>query len=128
MTSAQSVTRARSEDSASRGYARKASELGIGEAIARHANPAPDKGAPITLIKPPIVFSKNSYSTPLTQPIGLTYLAAVLEKAGYLVRIIDCPGADPDRIVLSEDGCFRVQGLDIEAAIDCIDPRSDIIG
>ncbi len=91
MSSARPITRARREGPPSRRYALKASELGIVESIARHANPARDKGARITLIKPPVVFSKNSYSTPLTQPIGLTYLAAVLEKADYLVRIIDCP-------------------------------------
>lgn len=128
MSSALRVPEARSPATANRAYARKASRIGVTEALERYANPNPSLGTPITLIKPPIVFSKNSYSTPLTPPIGLGYLAGVLETAGYAARVLDCPGADPDRIELSEDGRFRVQGLRTEAALDRIDPASDIIG
>ena len=34
----------------------------------------------ITLCKPFVVFSKNSYSSPVTLPLGLAYLGGVLEK------------------------------------------------
>ena len=46
----------------------------------------------ITLCKPFVVFSKNSYSSPVTLPLGLAYLGGVLEKAGYKTKIIDATG------------------------------------
>ena len=127
MSTAPSITHARREATTSQHYARKASGMGIAEAIALHSNPAPDKG--------PRLHSSNrrSYSrrtrTALRSPNRSdSPISRRARKSGYDVRILDCPGADPDRITLSEDGCFRVQGLDVEAALDHIDPRSDIIG
>lgn len=128
MSSALRVSELRDRGTPNRAYARKASGVGVEEALRLYANPATEPGPKVTLIKPPIVFSKNSYSTPLTQPIGLTYLAALLQKAGYAAAILDCPGADPDHIELSQDGRFQVQGLGLESALRRIDPRSDIIG
>ncbi|MDP6440485.1 MAG: hypothetical protein QGF61_02115 [Pelagibacteraceae bacterium] len=49
----------------------------------------------ITLCKPFVVFSKNSYSSPVTLPLGLAYLGAVLERAGYKTEIIDATGERP---------------------------------
>ena len=46
----------------------------------------------ITLCKPFVVFSKNSYSSPVTLPLGLAYIGGVLEKADYKVKIIDSTG------------------------------------
>ena len=70
-------------------YIKPTHPLSISDAFSIFRNPEPWSKKPITLIKPPIIFSKNSYSTPLTMPLGLTYLAAVLEKGGYEVKIID---------------------------------------
>ena len=42
----------------------------------------------ITLCKPYVVLSKTAYSAPVTLPLGLAYLAGVLEKANYQVKII----------------------------------------
>src|SRR5215510_2445069 len=93
-------------------YGRTPSMLGIGNALSAYANPEPQSNRVVTLIAPPLYFSKNSYSTPLTMPLGLAYLAAVLEKAHYRVKIIDCPGSDANRISLTPNGRFKVQGLD----------------
>jgi radical SAM superfamily enzyme YgiQ (UPF0313 family) len=47
----------------------------------------------ILLINPPL--PSNSYSKELvTQPLGLAYLAAVLENAGFSVKILDCSPLD----------------------------------
>ena len=46
----------------------------------------------ITLCKPFAVLSKNSYSAPITLPLGLAYVGGVLEKAGYKTKIIDATG------------------------------------
>ena len=39
----------------------------------------------ITLCRPFAVLTKNSYSSPVTLPLGLAYLGGVLEKAGYKI-------------------------------------------
>lgn len=109
-------------------YGRAASKMAIADAFTVFANPDPDTKKIVTLIAPPVYFSKNSYSTPLTLPIALTYLAATLEKAGYTAKIVDCRGADADNIRLTPDGRFKVQGLDTQRSIEMIDPESDIIG
>ena len=43
----------------------------------------------VTLCKPFVVLSKNAYSSPVTLPLGLAYVGAVIEKAGYKTKIID---------------------------------------
>ena len=109
-------------------YAKPPNSIDVGDAFSLYANPNPQAGSVVTLIKPPIIFSKNSYSTPLTMPLGLVYLAAVLEKSDYQVKIIDCPGLGVDQITFTSDGRFKVQGLDENRSIDLIDPNTDIIG
>ena len=109
-------------------YGRAASRLGVADAFSLFANPDAECQRVITLIAPPIYFSKNSYSTPLTMPIGLAYLAAVLEKSNYPVEIIDCPGLDANNIFTSTDGPYKIQGLDEEKSIAMINPHTDIIG
>jgi radical SAM superfamily enzyme YgiQ (UPF0313 family) len=109
-------------------YLKPANPVQLDDAFSVYTNPDPDSRRTITLIKPPTIFSKNSYSTPVTQPIGLAYLGAVLEKCSYRVNIIDCPGRDVNRIRVTEDGRFKVQGLDGKRSLDLIDPASDVIG
>jgi radical SAM superfamily enzyme YgiQ (UPF0313 family) len=109
-------------------YGRPPSTLGIVDAFSAYANPYPQLNRIVTLIAPPLYFSKNSYSTPLTMPLGLAYLAAVLEKAHYRVKIIDGPGSDANRISLTPNGRFKVQGLDEQQSIALIDRDTDIIG
>ncbi len=109
-------------------YIKPVYPLETSDAFSMFANPEAYSHRPITLIKPPIIFSKNSYSTPLTMPLGLTYMGAVLEKAGYKVKIIDCPGLDPSRITQTHDGRFKVQGLDKATSIELIDPETDVVG
>jgi radical SAM superfamily enzyme YgiQ (UPF0313 family) len=109
-------------------YGRAASKLEISDAFKLYANPDPNSTSKITLIAPPIYFSKNSYSTPLTLPLGLAYLAAALEKANYKVDLLDTRGRDVDNVRLTPDGRFKVQGMDEAASIELIDPATDIIG
>lgn len=109
-------------------YIKPANPLAIDDAFIAYANPDPESMSVVTLIKPPLIFSKNSYSTPLTLPIGLAYMAAVLEKAGYRVKILDCPSLGMNEIRLTPDGQFKLQGLDEEESIERIDPETDIIG
>ncbi len=111
-----------------RAYIRPIHDIEISDAFSVYANPDKNNRKPITLIKPPIVFSKNAYSTPVTMPIGLAYLAAVLDKAQYAVEVIDSPGLNLDRIQLTTDGKFKVQGIDEQEAIQRISHETDMIG
>ncbi len=109
-------------------YVQALNPLDVGDAFSTFANPSSSSDQCVTLIKPPIIFSKNSYSAPLTMPLGLAYVAAVLEKAGYRASIIDCPGVAVDHIEFTSDGRFKVQGLSEDESIKLIDPGTDIIG
>ena len=83
----------------------------------------------ITLCKPFVVFSKNSYSSPVTLPLGLAYLGGVLEKAGYKTKIIDATGGErPIRITRSQDNQYNLQGLNSEEILEEIDPNTFIFG
>ena len=83
----------------------------------------------ITLCKPFVVFSKNSYSSPVTLPLGLAYLGGVLEKAGYKTKIIDATGEKrPLLITRTVDKKYNLQGLTAEQIIEKIDPNTYIFG
>ena len=107
-----------------------ATKIDLNDAFVQFSNPAQNhKESPtITLIRPPILFSAQSYSTPLTLPVGIAYIAAALEKSNYRVKILDCAGAGIDEIRLTPDGKFKIQGTDIDQSIQMIDKNSDIIG
>jgi radical SAM superfamily enzyme YgiQ (UPF0313 family) len=109
-------------------YGRPPSTLDMGDAFSVYANPDPQSTRVVTLIAPPLYFSKNSYSTPLTMPLGLACLVAVLEKAHYRVKIVDCPGSGANHIYYTPNGCFKAQGMDEQRSIELIDPETDIIG
>ena len=109
-------------------FVKPTSSIDFSDAFIAFKNPDLSSAKVITLIKPPIIFSKNSYSTPLTMPIGTAYLAAALSKADYSVKMLDCPGLAFNNVYLTEDKRFKVQGLSEEESIQRIDPESDIIG
>jgi radical SAM superfamily enzyme YgiQ (UPF0313 family) len=52
------------------------------------------KSAKVALVNPP--FIKGGYRHQLYLPIGLAYLAAVLERNGHSVSVIDCQALDID--------------------------------
>ena len=113
---------------ANKSYAMATNPLKPRDFFDLYANPDPGNPRVITLIKPSVIFSKNSYSVPLSMPIGLAYIAAVLEKAKYTVKLLDCPGSAPRQIQHTADGRFNVRGLTEDEAIARIDPRTDVIG
>jgi anaerobic magnesium-protoporphyrin IX monomethyl ester cyclase len=82
----------------------------------------------IQIIRPFAVLSKNTYSAPVTLPIGPAYLAAVLRKSNYDVGIIDAIGEDIYRIVPSECGRFNLQGISIAEIIRKIELKTQIVG
>jgi anaerobic magnesium-protoporphyrin IX monomethyl ester cyclase len=52
------------------------------------------KTSKIALVNPPVL--KGVFHHPLLPPLGLAYLAAVLEQDGHEVRVIDCPACAID--------------------------------
>ena len=83
----------------------------------------------ITLCKPFAVLSKNSYSAPISLPLGLAYVGGVLEKAGYKVEIIDATGEQsPIKIRRSDDNVYNLQGLTPDEIIEKINPNTFIFG
>ena len=62
----------------------------------------------IALINPP--FMAGSFHHPLLLPLGLAYLAAVAEKGGHEVKVVDCPASGFDHEKLkSELSSFNPQ-------------------
>jgi len=55
----------------------------------------------IALVNTPILAGVAHH--PLFPPIGLAYLAAVLEQSGYEIRIMDCPVCQMDHKKLKVD-------------------------
>lgn len=47
------------------------------------------KATKIALVNSPLI--EETYHHPLFPPLGLAYLAAVLEQNDFEVRIMDCP-------------------------------------
>ena len=60
-----------------------------------------NKATRVALVNPPLA-EYNSHH-PLVPPLGLAYLAAVLEKNNFEVKIMDCPVCKTDHQKLKED-------------------------
>ncbi len=83
----------------------------------------------VHLCKPFVVLSKNTYSAPVTLPLGLAYIAGVIEKAGYKTRVLDAIGdTKPVLIKRNVNNLYNVQGLDTKEIIDRIDPKACVFG
>ena len=80
----------------------------------------------VTLIRPALCSPVGNWTACVTPPLGLAYLAAVLEENGTRVAIVDglAEGIDQHR---EEDG-YRYHGLSIEDTVNRIDPETDLIG
>ena len=55
----------------------------------------------ITLVNPP--YPVGSHKHPPFTPLGLGYLASVLEKNGYEIKVIDCQALDIDYSVFKTE-------------------------
>jgi len=71
----------------------------------------------ITLIRPPIVSSLQSFSAPITAPLALAYLIASLSETGLEVTPIDAVGEAIDQVNISNDPPCRIRGLTTEQII-----------
>lgn len=80
----------------------------------------------VTLIRPAMISSAGTWSSPITPPIGLAYLAAMLRENGDTVHAIDSIAENVEQFI--RDGDYMYQGLTIEETVETIDPQTDLIG
>ncbi len=81
----------------------------------------------VILINPPQVFTKNQVASGITPPLGIAYLAAVLEQHDVTVDIIDAVGLEPGTINPFEKETF-VRGLSFEDIVARLDDEVKIVG
>jgi radical SAM superfamily enzyme YgiQ (UPF0313 family) len=88
-----------------------------------------DAGSPkrqVVLIRPAMVSSVGTWSSPVTPPLGIAYLAAMLQKAGNEVSCIDAIGEKVEQII--QEGNYVYQGLTIEEILNRVPDSVDVIG
>lgn len=80
----------------------------------------------VTLIRPGIVAAAGAWIAPVTPPLGLAYLAAMVREMDVPVAVIDALGEAPDQL-LEKDG-FVFQGLTFAETVRRIPADATIIG
>jgi hypothetical protein len=89
------------------------------------SNPLPNRQR-VTLIRPARVVPTGARGVPVTPPLGLASLGAVLLDAGHDVVAIDAIGEGLSHTVEEEGYCY--QGLPIEEVVAAIDPGTTMVG
>ena len=81
----------------------------------------------IQLIHPPVYINQNGLTALRPSlPLGLAYIAGVLQENGHDVSVIDALALAPDSMV-PEDDIWRL-GASVEEIVDCIDDDTQAIG
>jgi len=81
----------------------------------------------ICLINPPLVSQRDDFlgSGIPYMPHGLAYLAAVLEKDGHEIKVIDSFGENPQNVFFNNE--YVVQGINISKTISEIPHKTDLV-
>lgn len=80
----------------------------------------------VTLISPPQNFSKTQETAGVVPPLGLCYLASVLDSERHQVKIIDAVGEKYWQIFPWRDHFLR--GMKFEEILDAIPPETRVVG
>ncbi|MFA4833328.1 MAG: radical SAM protein [Patescibacteria group bacterium] len=82
----------------------------------------------IVLINPPALSEKEEL--PLSQPLGLASIAAVLREKGHPVSVIDSValGREKARALIINDNTYYRVGLDYEEIAKLVEPDTELIG
>ena len=90
---------------------------------------APEGRLRVTLVKPPIRVPTTAYGTLRCPPIGLAYVAAVLEQRGIDVGIVDAVGEAPAQILPNAGSRHFVRvGLTDEEIIARVPADTTVLG
>jgi magnesium-protoporphyrin IX monomethyl ester (oxidative) cyclase len=81
----------------------------------------------LTLINPPLAYSKSQVSAGVVPSLGIAYLAAVALRDGHKVQVIDAVGEAPDEINDYRIG-FDIRGLSFDEIAHKIPKNTDLIG
>lgn len=100
-------------------------ETSTHEDVGDRAVPAAPKKH-FTLVRPSMVSSVGTWSSPITPPLGPAYLASMLLKSGHDVFCIDAMAEKIDQII--QDGNYVYQGLTIDETVERIPSETDCIG
>jgi hypothetical protein len=82
----------------------------------------------VTLVKPPLRVPTTAYGTLRCPPIGLAYIAAVLEERGFAVSIVDGVGENPQQIQTTADPHFVRVGLGDAQIVERIPRDTTVLG
>ncbi len=82
----------------------------------------------MTLVRPPAISTRFTYTVGVVLPIGPAYVAAALREAGYEVAVIDALGEAPLERGLTAQPNLVYHGLAIDEIVARLDPGTDAIG
>jgi radical SAM superfamily enzyme YgiQ (UPF0313 family) len=86
------------------------------------------RGVHVSIVRPPAVSSRFSYTVGVVLPLGPAYLAAALVDAGHRAAVVDALGEAPlQRGPTSQPNLIH-HGLTIPEIVERIDPATDAIG
>jgi magnesium-protoporphyrin IX monomethyl ester (oxidative) cyclase len=80
----------------------------------------------VTLISPPQNFSKTQETAGVVPPLGLSYLAAVLDPGKYQVKIIDAVGEKYWQVYQWRD--FGLRGMTFDEILEAIPADTKVVG
>lgn len=80
----------------------------------------------VALVRTAKVTSASTWSSPVTPPLGLAYMAATLLAAGHRVQAVDALAESVDQFI-EEDGLLY-QGLTIQQTVDRVAVDAQLIG
>jgi magnesium-protoporphyrin IX monomethyl ester (oxidative) cyclase len=81
----------------------------------------------LTLINPPLAYSKSQVSAGVVPSLGIAYLAAVALREGHKVNVIDAVGEAPESVHSYRTG-FEIRGLGFDEIAKRIPKDTDLIG
>ncbi len=81
----------------------------------------------VCLIRPPQLDTKANSGNKAAVPLGIAFLAAILEKHGHSVTVIDAIAEDPEKLVPFMEDVY-VNGLEPAEIINRIPATVDVIG
>ena len=82
----------------------------------------------ITLLRPPAISSRFTYTIGVVLPLGPAYVAGALLERGYRVAVVDAVGEAPLQSGPTSQPNLVYHGLSIPEIIDRIDPATDAVG
>ena len=85
------------------------------------------KNGEIVLLRPPMIVPRWAHVSPICPPLGLAYVAASIQQAGYNVRCVDGIGEAPFQRLVQENPNFLSYGLSTAQIVERVG-ECDVLG